>query len=77
MLNMNEMGFVPLHPDVLGVFVNNDPVGMIKKVNDVLMFIQTKERKPMTADALRAVAVKIEMMEAWREGNKRHVGIAK
>jgi len=60
---MREMGFITLHPGVLGVFVQNEHVGVIRQTEEGHRFVPMKARKPMDSDSLRAVANKIDMME--------------
>lgn len=59
---MREMGFITMLPDVLGVFVDLNHVGTIRKHEGSYQFILSKSRKPMDADTLRAIANKIEIM---------------
>lgn len=59
-----EIGFIALHPGVFGVFVSNEHVGQIRTRNGGSPeFTFAKCRKPLDADTLRAIAVKMEMME--------------
>jgi hypothetical protein len=59
---LREIGFVVLHPGVLGVFISNEHVGQIRHVDGEHQFVLGKSRKPIDADSLRAIASKIEMM---------------
>ena len=59
---MREMGFITIHPGVLGVFVNSDHIGTIKELNGSFRFILGKSRKSFDGDVLRAIANKIDMM---------------
>lgn len=59
-----ELGFINLHPGVLGVFVSNEHVGQIRQIeNNSPAFVMGKSRKPLDADTLRAIAVKMEVMK--------------
>ena len=59
-----EIGFINLHPGVLGVFVSNEHVGQVRtRDNESPQFTVGKSRKPLDSDALRAIAIKMEMMK--------------
>ena len=59
-----ELGFINLHPGVLGVFVSNEHVGQIRtSSHEAPQFTVGKCRKPLDADSLRAIAAKMEMMK--------------
>lgn len=60
---MNEIGFTLADPGTLNVFINNDHIGVIRKVSGLFTFVPGKKRRNLGADALRALAAKIEMME--------------
>jgi hypothetical protein len=59
---MREIGFITLLPETFGVFINNSNVGTIRKHGDVFQFTLGKSRKPMDSEALRAIALKLEVM---------------
>lgn len=60
---MCEIGFSTCcAADLISVFIDNVPVGVIRKLGDDYAFVPGKSRKTMSADALRAIAVKIEAM---------------
>lgn len=65
---MNEIGFIPAHPGALNVFINNDHIGVIRQVDQAFTFVPGKKRRNMGADALRALATKIEMMQKANHG---------
>ena len=65
---MREMGFITMLPAVLGVFINNEHVGTIRKQGGIHQFIVGKSRKPMDSDSLRALANKIDMMNGGKNG---------
>lgn len=62
---MNEIGFIPAELGVLNVFINNDHIGVIRKVNETFAFVPGKKRRIMSSDALRALAAKIEVMQRY------------
>lgn len=65
---MREMGFITMLPDVLGVFIDSEHIGTIRKHNGIYQFIIGKSRKPMDSDSLRALANKIDMMNGVNHG---------
>ena len=60
---MREMGFITMHPGVLGVHVNNEYIGAIRSTETGPRFVPMKTRQPMDSDTLRAIAAKMEMMD--------------
>ena len=65
---MNEIGFLPVEPSVLNVFINNEHIGVIRKVSEAYAFVPGKKRRTMSSEALRALAAKIEVMQRYGHG---------
>lgn len=62
---MPEIGFTTTTPGFTSVFIDMEPIGVIRRgAYGETSFIPGKNRRPLSADALRAIAVKIEMSKA-------------
>ena len=58
---MSQIGFSQLD-NLMSVFIDTELIGVIRKVDDGYLFVPGKRRRMMSADCLRAIAVKIEVM---------------
>ena len=58
---MSQIGFSQLD-DMMSVFIDTELIGVIRKVGEGYLFVPGKRRRLMNADCLRAIAVKIEVM---------------